>query len=285
MRNYILIAAAAITLVSCNNHEAELKKATEQRDSLMSIVVEKDNSINDFLDSYSEIERNLQSVSASQNKIRENVQGQTELKANVRDRINDEIASINQLMQKNRESIDVLNKKLKSSNSKNSKFEKMIGDLQAQLQVKEEELVNLNTQLGSLNAQVAELKVNLDTMTAINSSQSRTIADQTTAMHTAYYAIGKAKDLEEKKVINKEGGLLGIGKTAKLPADFDNTNFTQIDYTVTTVIPVNSEKAKLVTSHPSDSYSMEKENEKITNIRITNPDKFWSSSKYLVVVK
>ena len=45
---------------------------------------------------------------------------------------------------------------------------------------------------------------------------------------------------------------------------------------------------KIITSHPSESYTLEKDaakKDKVKNIVITNPDKFWSASKYLVVVK
>jgi hypothetical protein len=45
---------------------------------------------------------------------------------------------------------------------------------------------------------------------------------------------------------------------------------------------------KIITSHPSDSYTLDKDasdKDKVTNIVITNSEKFWSTSKYLVVVK
>jgi hypothetical protein len=81
--------------------------------------------------------------------------------------------------------------------------------------------------------------------------------------------------------------LLGIGKTEQLSANFDNSKFTKIDYTQTTTIAVNS-AMKIVTTHPTDSYTLEKDatdKNKVTNIVITNPEKFWSASKYLVVIK
>src|SRR5207253_11489062 len=82
------------------------------------------------------------------------------------------------------------------------------------------------------------------------------------------------------------GGLLGMGKTSKLSSNFDNSKFTKIDYTQTTVIAVNSDNVKIITSHPTDSYKMENDSKKkgvVRNLVITNPEKFWSASKYLVV--
>jgi len=43
-----------------------------------------------------------------------------------------------------------------------------------------------------------------------------------------------------------------------------------------------SKKAKLLTNHPSSSYVLEKVNEYLV-LKITDPNKFWEISKYLVV--
>jgi hypothetical protein len=50
-------------------------------------------------------------------------------------------------------------------------------------------------------------------------------------------------------------------------------------------IPIDSKDAKIITSHPSDSYTLNKEKDKVVSLQITNAEKFWSASKYLVVVK
>jgi len=78
-----------------------------------------------------------------------------------------------------------------------------------------------------------------------------------------------------------------MGKTDKLNANIDNSQFIRIDYTQVSSITVNSKKMKLVTSHPSDSYSLDiDENEKdlVKSLIITNAEKFWSASKYLVIL-
>ena len=38
-----------------------------------------------------------------------------------------------------------------------------------------------------------------------------------------------------------------------------------------------------MTSHPADSYSLDKDSNGQYVLRITNPDRFWSLSKYLVI--
>ena len=150
-----------------------------------------------------------------------------------------------------------------------------------QLAQKDQELVVLNAKLLAANAQVAQLQTNVENLTVQNT-------EKTTALHTAYYVIGKAKDLETAKLIDRKGGLLGIGKTSKLSSNFDNSKFTRVDYTQVTSIPINSKNVKIITSHASDSYNLDKDakdKDFVTNLVITNAEKFWSASKYLVVVK
>ena len=285
MKKYIFIAAAALAMSACNQNE--LTESNRQKDSLLAVVNERDSFINDFISSFNDVERNLDSVSVRQHIIAVNSDNPGELKASQKERINAEIASINSLMDQNRKTIAELNRKIKNSSSKNAQLEKMIATLNDQLSKKDMELTDLNTKLNALNAQVATLEISVDTLTARNGAQSQTIAEETMALHTAYFVVGKSNELQDAKIIDRKGGLLGIGRTSKLSEDFDNSKFTRIDYTQTNNIVVNSDM-KIVTSHPSNSYTLEKDTKDkdlVRNIVITNPELFWSASKYLVVIK
>jgi gas vesicle protein len=288
MKKYLVIIGAAASLFACNTHEKELTFATHQRDSLNNIINERDSSLNDFVNSYNDIANNLSEINKKQNVISVNVdKTKGELKENTKDRINSEIKAINELMEKNKKQISELNRKLKSSNSKSAEYDKMIKMLNDQIVQKENDLSVLNSKLTALNTQVAQLQTNVDTLNVVSTNQTQTISDQTMAMHTAYYVIGDTKQLQASNVIDRTGGLLGIGKTPRLSNKADNSKFTRIDYTQTMSIPVNS-KGKIITTHPADSYTLEKDiknKNKIVDVRITNPEKFWSASKYLVVVK
>lgn len=285
MKKYVFIAATALVISACNQNE--LTESNRQKDSLMSVVNERDSFINDFISSFNDVERNLDSVAARQHIIAVNSDKAGELKPTQKARINAEIASINNLMDQNRKKIAELNKKIKKSSGKNVQLEKMIATLKDQLAKKDIELTDLNTKLNSLNAQVATLETAVDTLLAVNGAQSQTIAEETMALHTAYFVVGKSNDLQDANIIDKKGGLLGIGRTSKLSQDFDNSKFTRIDYTQTSSIAINSDM-KIVTSHPSNSYTLErdmKDKDLVRNIIITNPELFWSASKYLVVIK
>ena len=285
MKKLILISALGMLMLnSCTNYKAQLEQSNRERDSLMAIVNERDSSINDFLEAFNEIQNNLDSVTARGNIISRNMANQAELKSTARERINENISAINELMKVNREKINDLSRKLAASGGQNKKLRKMIESLNTQMAEKDQELKSLNEQLAGLNADLAQLQTGYDTLSMANVAQSQTISEQTEMLHTAYYVVGKAKDLEEMGLIDKKGGLLGIGKTAKMTDNFDNSKFTKVDYTQLSSIPINS-KAKVVTTHPDDAYSLDKDSKgKATNLRITKPEKFWSASKYLVVM-
>jgi septal ring factor EnvC (AmiA/AmiB activator) len=293
MKNLILIASASFVMFSCN--QGELDRSNQQKDSLMAVIKtheaergKQETAINDFVTSFNDVERNLDSVAVKQQIIYLAAdKNRGEIKGSQKDRINAHIQAINELMDSNRKTIAELKTKLKRSSNKSKKLEEAVATLTEQLAQKDEELALLNEKLTSLNAEVARLNSSMDTLNALNRAQSQTIAQNTESMHAAYYLVGRTKDLAEAKVIDKKGGLLGIGKTASLNENFDRSRFTKIDYTKMTTIPVNSDKAKIITNHPTDSYTLEKDakdKDLVRNIVITNPERFWSVSKYLVVV-
>jgi uncharacterized protein YoxC len=288
----ILLAAVSALLFSCGRQEAE--KLNKQNDSLVSVLKENENKLNiketafnEIISSFNDIARNLDSVAARQKIIYSTTdKGVSSIEGNRADKINAQINAINSLMDENRRTIAGLSGQLKSAVKKNSALEESVRKLTERLAKKDEELASLNEKLNSLNSQLAQLQSSYDTLNSQNTRQSKTLADRTAALHTAYYIVGKPRELREAKVIGRTGGLLGVGKTSKLTRDFDRSKFTRIDYTATSVVPVNSDKIKIITNHPSDSYRLEKDSKDkdlVKNLVITDPEKFWSVSKYLVI--
>jgi uncharacterized coiled-coil protein SlyX len=289
MKKYLLlsIVIGSMTFLSTSCNHAELDKSNQSNDSLKSVVSDREAALNEFIANFNELESNLDSVAVKQHIITVNTDQKGELKTDQKARINAQIAAINNLMDENRKKIDELNKKLKGSAHKNAELQKMITTLNNQLAQKDVELASLNEKLAGLNAQVEQLQTTVSAQTVEISTKTQALDEATMSLHTAYYAIGKSNELQDAKIIDRKGGLLGIGKTSKLSSNFDNSKFTRIDYTQTTTIAVNSEM-KMVTTHPADSYTLEKDardKNKVKNIVITNPEKFWSASKYLVVVR
>ena len=286
MKNYLIISAVAMVFTCCK--QKELDQANQSNDSLLVVANQQNAEINEFLSSFNDLEANIDSVAKRQHVITLTTSQNGDLAPTQEERINAEILAINSMMDENRKKLAELNRKLKNSSSANATLQKTIATLNSQLAQKDIELNDLNIKLAALNVQVAQLQVAVTDLSNTNATQNQTINNDTKAMHTAFYVVGKSKDLASAKVIDRDGGLLGIGKTSKLNADIDNSKYTQIDYTVTTTIAINGKDVSLITTHPSDTYTLEKDakdKNMVTNLIISNPEKFWSASKYLVIVK
>ena len=285
MKNLIMIILVAV-LAGCHDYKTDVANLTKEKETLQSDAAYKDSMINGFVSSMNEIETNLGTITEKQQSITASSSG-TELSKSQKERIQDEISEINTLMQSNRDKIAQLQKNLKKSNSKAAQFEKAIALLNQQIETKNIELASLNQRLAELDTKVATLNTNVSTLTAQNEEKTTVINDQTKKLHTAYYTKGTYKELETKHVMDKEGGFLGIGKEKKVVNDFNPDAFAVVDITQTKVIPIESKDAKIVTTHPTSSYTLEtkeKDKDYVTNLVINDPDQFWKASKYLVVM-
>lgn len=288
-RKFIIVCTLLIALstlnTGCRQDTAENDRIRAERDSLLYISGQRDSTIDVFVESFAEIQSNLDSIKTRQEIISVSAADSPERRQSSRDRINEDIKLINNLLEENRSRIADLEKQLKNSNYKSSQFQKLITSLRQQLAQKENELLELKGELASLNMTVENLNVSIDTLRSISRTQTRLLDAQSSKLNTAFYTVGTAKDLERKGVIDRQGGFLGIGKEEKLRRDFENDNFNRIEIYETMTIPVDHKKVKFVTSHPTDSYTLEKNGDKIDHIQITDPEKFWRASKYLVIVK
>jgi predicted nucleic acid-binding Zn-ribbon protein len=286
MKQIILSSAIVIAafVSGCENYKDELAQMTAVKDSVLAVSSAKDKSIEEFMTSFEEIESNLAEITSKENTIKVESGNDTEMNKNTRELIHSEIASIQQLMEDSKMKVEELNKKLKNSNFRIAKFEKMIASLNEQIAMKDSQLVNLNTQLVALNTQVEGLNSTVSALSTKDSVNTKVIETQTNKMNTAYIAIGNYKKLRDTQVVTKEGGFLGLGKEEKLSTNLNSEAFQTVDITRINNIPLDTKDAKLVTVHPAGSYSIEKQNDKVSEIKITDAEKFWSTSKYLVVM-
>jgi len=199
--------------------------------------------------------------------------------------VKNDIRSIDELMSQNRENLKNLSYKLKSSKGENKELGRMLANLEKIIGRKDAEIVSLVSELEDLNFEVEDLYTSVSKLTHENLEQGRIIDTQKTELNTAYYITGSKKDLKEKEIITKKGGFIGIRSVDKLRQDFEKDLFTKIDIRETTVFPIDAKKVNLVTTHPSDSYIIRKNDEKrYFSFEITKPEDFWRSSKYLVLV-
>ena len=286
----ILLGLLFISILSACNNGADVDRLKAERDSLIRLSNEKDEAINDFMQSFNEIESNLETIKQKENIISVKAHGDIELDQSAKDKINDDILAIYELMKRNKEELNALQKRLRKANIKSSEFERMIKRMTEQLEAKDEEintlkndLARLNIDIDKLNTQIAELNAEMKDIIAESNEKEEIIEIQDQKLNTAYFVFGTKKELKQNKVITSEGGFIGIGKMEKLMDNFNKDYFQVIDIRTTTSIPLMAKKAKLITSHPANSYYFAGEDQ-IDSLVIKDPEKFWSVSKYLVIM-
>jgi DNA repair exonuclease SbcCD ATPase subunit len=280
-----LLFASGFLLASCSDNKEGLKKLQNQKDSLVNELGIRDTTISRYVESFTDIESNLATIREMQSTIVTNSTGGLELKPDSKAKINADIKAINLLMSENMKRISVLNAQISASGNKINSLNKLVESLNVQLADKQSELDGLREELARMNLQVETLYTEVDTLNARNASQSNVISDQQSKLNTAFYAIGTYKTLKKNNIINKEGGFLGIGKEQEIKKDFNTDYFMKLDISQTKSLAITAKSAKLLSTHPSDSYRFDLDDKgKVTALQILDAERFWKDSKYLVVV-
>ncbi len=286
MKKLLLILSVAV-FVSCGQHKKDIARMQSKQDSISQLAAQKDNSILEFVSAMNEIQMNMDSVKTIQKLVSVQTAPGIELKADAKKRIIEDIRQINELLERNKELVRSMQGKLNNSTVKIKELQSMIEILNKQMSDKDGELVRLNQELEGLHVNVAGLNQKIETITKESeqtiSEKTKTIEAQTVTMNTVYYAFGTKKELEEKNVIEKEGGVLGMGKTIKLKKDFNRDYFMKVDLREFNLLPLNTKKAKIITTHPADAYHLTGV-KTVESLVIDKPEEFWKASKYLLIV-
>ncbi len=279
-----LVALSLLLVFGWGCKQKELDALKGENSKLAAETMQKDSTITLLFQAFNEIEENLELIKAKESVISGQTKGNPELNTDIRDRINDDIQAINDLMDKNKRTIANMRKKLKDANLKIEEFERVVERLNKKVEEKDVEIVNLKDQLVKMNFRVDELNARIDTINQESRKKSEVIESKTAQLNTAYYVYGTKKELMEKGIIAKSGGVLGIGSNKKVSDDIDRSYLTKVDITKLTEIPLNVKGATIKTNHPSSSYTLQKEGKVITKLIITDYARFWESSKLLVIL-
>ncbi|MGB1103651.1 MAG: hypothetical protein ACPG21_08485 [Crocinitomicaceae bacterium] len=284
---YLLYSFSLILfLTSCNgdpsttdgvdtDQSEEIARLKSENRQLQSQLTEKDSVLNESIMLFNEIEENLAMINLKEDEIRFR-STDVELAEDGKQWILQEIENINYLREANQKKVSELNKILDNKNTQIEEFKVMITNLMNKIEVQEEEIDMLRTELADLDKEYVELL-------EAYQEQSQIAAATIRELNRVYYVYGSEKELIANGVIVKEGGFIGIGKKNVLKEGFNEHYFTEIDLTQEDKIEVMGEKVKFITDHPSSSYDV-KSNGQNHTIQINDPKSFWKVSKYLVIV-
>lgn len=280
MRKILFLALSLFALVSCKEsvNTQETAELNQRIDSLTRVNVQKDNEINDMLETLNSVEDGFRAINEAQGRVTLERRGEG---ANANERIKENMQFIQQTMNENKELINKLRLRVRESSIASEQLRKVIENLTAQMEVKESELAVLRKELeakdihiAELDEQVIQLNEDVTTLKDDKARKEETISQQDKELNTAWYVFGTKRELKEQNILQSGEVLQG---------NFNKNYFTKIDIRVDKEIKLMSRDAKLLTNHPAGTYTLQRDANKQYVLRITNPQQFWSTSKYLVV--
>ena len=279
MKKLAIMAVCALAVASCTDGVKQAQLAAEmQRDSLNQIIEQKENEITDMMTTFSDIEEGFREITEAQSRVTLAKQGEG---TNSAQRIRENMQFIQSTMKQNKELINKLKQQVREGSVKSEQLKKIVENLTQQMEEKDRQLEALRAELdkkdihiAELDEQVADLNSNVADLTEETNQKSQTINQQDKQLNTAWFVFGTKKELKEQKILS-DGEVLR--------SNFNKEYFTKIDIRVDKELKLYSKSAKILTSHPSGAYTLQRDANKQYVLRITDPQLFWSTSKYLVV--
>lgn len=280
------LAVVATIFASCNNHQEELDAAIKKTDSLALIINNKDAELDSLFATLNQIEENLAAVNSRYNAVQELRRANIEGQPNVKNQINEQIKSIENLMAANKQKLANLQAKISSEGKESTRLQELVNRQEERIAAQESQIAELLTELENNKVLIKKLNQDVSDLTASNEEKDQFIQRQTNEANRAYYVVGSYADLSEAGIVYKSGGFIGIGRHQGTRSEMPLDHFTQIDRTKVTTIPVNMKNAVVISNHPDNSYEMvmdENDSRKVSYLRILNPAKFWEQTRFLVI--
>lgn len=281
MKKLLFVTAGVVllALTSCNQDKAKNHLASvEQSDSLKQILAQKDTEINDMVGLMNEVQEGFRQINEAENRVTIAKDGEGN---NSKQVLRENIKFITERMRKNRELITKLRQQLSTSSLKGTQLKSTIDNLVKQLDEKDQQMQQLRAELdakdihiGELDETINNLNSNVSHLTTESAQKTATINAQDKQLNTAWYVFGTKAELKEQRII-------ADGKV--LQGNFNKNYFTKIDIRVDKTVKLYSKSVKILTLHPSSSYTLTRDVNKQYTLNITNPQLFWSTSKFLVI--
>jgi outer membrane murein-binding lipoprotein Lpp len=299
MRKFTLAAATVIALVACDKSKPELEKTLVQ---VQQISAEKDSLLKDVMATsqfIAEVNTEIAKVrTRNASRPTNAAPGETEgnlspaqqraaLLSKVKEitvRLNDVEGRLSASRKRVADLTGTnsdMSKQLAAYDSTISSFKSIVDNQKAEITSLTEQVTNLNgqvTQLKSDNVQLVSDKTNL--------TDERD--KLTTERNTVYYIVAPKDELIKKHLIEQTGGTLGLGKVQVAARELNPADFTSIDKTKVSEIPLpkSDKHYRIVTRQDLAALETMPEKGRIMgSVKIKNPDMFWSASKYLIIIE
>lgn len=151
------------------------------------------------------------------------------------------------------------------------------------------EIASLTEQIGALQGENTTLKAEKATLVTEKAVVAAQKEELVVEKNMVYYVIGTEDELFKKGIIIKQGGMLGLGKTAVPAATLKESDFTAVDrlQVMEIAFPKADKAYKIVSRQDVTSLATapDKSNRIKGGLKITDAPKFWGPSKFLILME
>ena len=253
MKQFVIlgIGASMFFMSSCVESSQKYKDLLARADSLNAVSVMQTQELEGMFADINDITAGMQSLRDAENLLtleaeKENKAGSISILQLIQ-LIND-VCAFTEAIAVYKSQIATLESKNKSQSAE---FKRLIANLNAELDARSAKIVEITNQLAATNKELA-FKV----------EEVKTLTQNVDSLD---------KETKRQKMMIAEP----IVSSQAQKADFIN-----IDIRETTAIPVNSKKAKLLSVHPADSYTLEAGEDGNLVLKITDVTTFWRQTNY-----
>ena len=278
---YLLFVLSASTLLfSCGNKTD--KEWQAQVDSLQTALEKKTTDYQQMDEALTVISNGLDSIAMQESELFNPDRESPRLN---QQEIKNALQHYKETLKTQRERIAQLEQQLNGSTDEVRKLQRVVIALKAQLVEKESQIAALQEEVNGKNFTIGKLKTHMTSLSQKTEEQQQVISMQNKIMETQDKQLNEAYVVMAEKSALKKAGLLKGGFLKKSTVDLaavDKSLFKAIDVRVVTEIEIDAKKPTILTPMPADSYKIEKTGKKSV-LHITDPERFWQSSKYLII--
>ena len=271
MKKLFIYLIATATLAACGGNPNVNNALKESNDSLKAVIANHEASLEEALECIRVVEEGFQKIDELQGRIKVS---DAEGEYNRKKSLQDDVAYITELINKNNSEIARLKKMLADSNA-SKELKAIVARLEKTLKEKNEEIAQLHRQLEEQNIHIAKLDTIITNLTNENTEQELRLIEKEREMNSVWYVIGTKRELKNEKILSG-------GDIMKDP-DMNRDYFTRSSIDELLEINTMARKAKLLSTHPKGSYKFIEDKDGNDILKILSPREFWSVTRYLVI--
>jgi hypothetical protein len=300
MKGIAIAAVAAFAIVACDGSKKELEKTLAQ---VQQVSAEKDSLLKDVMAT----SQFIAEVNTELAKVRSRAAGKpvagkgTDLENNLtpaqqREAIKVRVAEITARLNESESRLTASRNRVRDLTANNSAlatqlagYDSTIASFKTLIDNQKSEIASLTEQINALQAEKTTLVAEKTTLIAEKATLATEKTELVTEKNTVYYVIGTEEELFKKGIIAKQGGMLGLGKTAVPgaalnPADFQSADRTQV---MDIAFPKADKAYKIVSRQDVTALQTvpDKSNRIKGGLKITDAVKFWAPSKFLILME